>query len=50
MQTTLAEVKQNLCRKYERMARLTKSEPRRKNPMNKANKYCEQVAKLGSAV
>jgi hypothetical protein len=46
----LIGVKQELYRKYVRLAAQTKSKPRRKNWLNKAKSYAFQVAKLGGTV
>jgi len=43
----LIEVKTDLYRKYTRMAGQTKSQPRRKNLLNKARCYAQQIGKLG---
>jgi len=46
----LVEVKQQLYRKYTRLAAQTKSKPRRKNWLNKARTYAFQVVKLGGVL
>jgi hypothetical protein len=48
--THLIEVKTELYRKYRRLALHTKSTPRRKNWLNKAESYRLQVFKLGGTV
>jgi hypothetical protein len=50
MNERLIEVKRGLCLKYRRLAALTKSEPRRKNLLNKSLGYREQVIKLGGTL
>jgi len=47
---SLPEVKADLCRKYLHLASVTNSKPRRKNWLNKARSYAQQVAKLGGKV
>lgn len=46
---TLVDVKTALAEKYERLARLTKSETRKKKLSNRAVVYRRQVAQLGHA-
>ena len=50
MNTNLIEVKTELYRKYRRMAMHTKSQPRRKNWLNKAQSYRLQVLKMGGKI
>ena len=50
MNKHLIEVKQELYRKYTKLAAQTKSKPRRKNWLNKARSYSFQVAKLGGTL
>lgn len=50
MDKHLIEVKQQLYRKYTRLAAQTKSKPRRKNWLNKARSYAFQVVKLGGTL
>lgn len=50
MNEQLIEVKRALCQKYRRLATLTKSEPRRKNLLNKSQGYAKQVVKLGGTL
>ena len=45
-QRTLLDVKKALAEKYERLARLTNSEPRRRHFTNRANVYRRQVAQI----
>lgn len=50
MNEHLIKVKQELYRKYTKLAAQTKSKPRRKNWLNKAKSYAFQVIKLGGAI
>jgi hypothetical protein len=50
MKKSPVEVKAELCRKYRRLATITKSAPRRKNLLNKSLGYAQQVVKLGGSV
>jgi hypothetical protein len=43
---TLAEVKAELVKKYRHLANITNSKPRKKNWLNKAKSYADQLAKL----
>lgn len=47
---SLVEVKADLCRKYRHLASITKSAPRKKNWLNKARCYAQEVVKLGGTL
>ena len=50
MKKSPVEVKAELCRKYRHLAMITKSKPRRKNLINKAQGYYSQVVKMGGSM